>query len=58
MSPDGVDGASGVFGNGLTSSSVRGWVDSRSAETPRKLEKGDAQLAPLEAISSLETLLL
>ena len=25
MSPDGVAGAPGVFGNGLTSSSVRGW---------------------------------
>ena len=29
-------------------------VGSRSAETPRKVEKGDGQLAPLEAISSLQ----
>ena len=28
-------------------------VDSGSAETPRKVEKGDGQLAPLEAISLL-----
>ena len=33
-------------------------VDSRSAETLRKVEKGDSQLAPLEAISSLVTQLL
>ena len=33
-------------------------MDSRSAETPRKVEKGDGQLAPLEAISSLATQLL
>ena len=34
-------------------------VDSRSAETPRKVEKkGDSQLTPLEAISSLVTQLL
>ena len=33
-------------------------VDSRSEETPRKVEKGDGQLAPLEAISSLVTQLL
>ena len=33
-------------------------VDSRSAETPRKVDKGDGQLAPLEAISSLVTQLL
>ena len=33
-------------------------VDSRSAGTPRKVEKGDGQLAPLEAISSLATQLL
>ena len=33
-------------------------VDSRSAETPRKVEKGDGQLAPLEAIFSLVKQLL
>ena len=33
-------------------------VDSRSVETPRKVEKGNGQLAPLEAISSLVTQLL
>ena len=32
-------------------------VASKSAETPRKVGKGDSQLAPLEAISSLVTLL-
>ena len=30
-------------------------VSSRSVETPRKVEKGDGQLAPLEAIFSLVT---
>ena len=33
-------------------------VGLKSAETPRKVEKGDGQLAPLEAISSLVTRLL
>ena len=33
-------------------------VGSKSAETPRKVGKGDGQLAPLEAISSLVTRLL
>ena len=33
-------------------------VGSKSAETPQKLGKGDGQLAPLEAISSLVTRLL
>ena len=33
-------------------------VGSKSAETPRKVGKGDSQLAPLEAISSLMTRLL
>ena len=33
-------------------------VDSRSAGTPLKVDKGGGQLAPLEAISSLVTQLL
>ena len=43
--------------SGMVPVSVLG-VGSKSAETPRKVGKGDSQLAPLEAISSLVTRLL
>ena len=54
-----------MFGNGLANSSVHGWCGfqecgegGEGGRSVGKVEKGDGQLAPLEAISSLVTQLL